>query len=38
MDTFASFVGVMVSALNGINGMGLGALALVVALVIAWKK
>jgi hypothetical protein len=38
MDTLAFVVYGVVGALNGINGMGLGALALVVALVIVWKK
>jgi len=38
METALGVVNGLIGAVNGINGMGLGALALIVALLVIWKK
>lgn len=38
MEVISGAITGLVAAVNGINGMGLGALALIVALVIVCKK
>jgi hypothetical protein len=38
MEAISAAIGGVIGAVNGINGMGLGALALIVALVMVCKK
>jgi len=38
METFLGGINSLIGSVNGINGMGLGALALIVALMVIWKK
>lgn len=38
MDMLQDFVKGIVSAVNSINGPGLGALAMILALMVVWKK
>lgn len=38
MDIFVSFVNGIICAVNSISGMGLAALALVVAIGVVWKN
>ena len=38
METLSIFVGGIISAVNGISGPGLGALALILALIVVVNK
>lgn len=38
MDALLAFVSGMIGAVNKVSGSGLGVLALILALVVVWKK